>query len=364
MKKRYTSSRYKVINTNLSLDRFYRKVFSRYKRKSLNRKKLNQSQNKTPIVFDPNLATDVPAPKEFSFVQNPNEISAFISNLVIYYQRKTQVNVLLHDITTLGYDAVVVLMSILIKFKLSRIPFNGSKPKDNNLRQKLEDSDFFYAIGIKKFRHNQNSIGTNEVCTNWNSHVEGAVIAKLISNSTTLLFGKVRRAQGAYRVLIELMLNTNNHAGSRNNKPALWWLSINFNAAEEKITFSFVDYGVGIFRSLSSKKRNSKWGGLKKALNKIGIDFDNQVELMRKLLDGEIHSLVHGERHRGNGLPGIVKVFKRQQISNLHVISNSVHADVGGDEYKKLDSNFEGTFIYFELTKINFKQNVKNINSQ
>ncbi len=74
---------------------------------------------------------------------------------------------------------------------------------------------------------------------------------------------------------------------------------------------------------------------------------------MKLILEGKLHETVTGEYYRGKGLPGIVEALKRNQISNLHIISNDVYANVQTGNYTILENKFEGTFIYWELNEKN-----------
>ena len=71
------------------------------------------------------------------------------------------------------------------------------------------------------------------------------------------------------------------------------------------------------------------------------------------LLEGDMHMSVTGQHFRGKGIPGIKQVLDRKQISNLSIISNDVTADVTNNIYLKLNNQFSGTFIAWELNESN-----------
>jgi len=70
-----------------------------------------------------------------------------------------------------------------------------------------------------------------------------------------------------------------------------------------------------------------------------------------------MHLTVTGQHFRGKGLPGIKEVLDRNQISNLHIISNDVFTNVQNDNYHLLNNEFSGTFVSWELNESN--QNLK-----
>ena len=94
-----------------------------------------------------------------------------------------------------------------------------------------------------------------------------------------------------------------------------------------------------------------KDGAIEKISNRFKYGSNNDI--LKLLLNGDVHMTVTGEHFRGKGLPGIKEVQDRNQISNLHIISNDVFSDVQNDDYKKLNKNFSGTFAFWELNKDN-----------
>ena len=124
----------------------------------------------------------------------------------------------------------------------------------------------------------------------------------------------------------------------------------------KKVSFIFIDYGVGIFESLKNKPQTNKWfGWFEKIKNKL--KYGGNDEIFKMLLEGQMHLTVTGQHFRGKGLPGINEVLERNQISNLKIISNNVYSNVTSKEFNKLNSEFSGTFMYWEL-------NENNINSK
>jgi hypothetical protein len=57
--------------------------------------------------------------------------------------------------------------------------------------------------------------------------------------------------------------------------------------------------------------------------------------------------------YRGKGLPNIYKGLERNYYSNLKIISNDVKANLATNEFEKLKTEFNGTFLYWELNNTN-----------
>jgi len=83
------------------------------------------------------------------------------------------------------------------------------------------------------------------------------------------------------------------------------------------------------------------------------LGFNNNADLLKLILDGTLHRSVTGKDYRGKGLPGIAGALRRNQISNLHIITNDVYCQPDKDFYKKLETSFSGTFVYLELGQTN-----------
>ena len=87
------------------------------------------------------------------------------------------------------------------------------------------------------------------------------------------------------------------------------------------------------------------------------FNFTNNAELLKLILTGELHKTATGEHFRGKGLPGIYEAFGRNSFSNLFIITNNVYADIASGEFRNLNCNFNGTFLYWEINNTNISCN-------
>jgi len=211
-------------------------------------------------------------------------------------------------------------------------------PSDARLRKQFTESGFFeYVISVYKPKNPE--YGT--IRARSKLKVDPLMALQLIKLATKAIYNKYVKQGSAYKALLECMNNTWDHAAGRKPKPERWWASVHYDENTEKVSFTFVDNGVGIFESRDPSI-------LQDALVKLRIS--KNTEMLRKMLRGEIPS-VTGIPYRGRGIPSIFKCLSRREIDNLIVITNDVYANVKKDEFRTLKTPFRGTFLYWEISK-------------
>lgn len=294
----------------------------------------------------------IKAPDNFSLIENADEVLKFISNLNKAYERKKKVFVILHNVKEMTNDALVLLLSNVAQFKAANIDFNGDKPKNRFIAEQIEQSGFYRILYQKKsFRKEGDNIdlSNNTIFTHAQKNVDSELTAHIISKNSEFLWGERRRCQGVQRIFIELMQNTNNHA-SHTVGDKYWWISVSRKMNPEAICFSFIDYGMGIFKSLDTKKPSDKYFGWFDKIKTV-INPEKHYEVLSSMLSGEFHKTVTSKYFRGKGLPGIYKELEKHSITKLIVISNDAYANPKDNIYCGLKFELSGTFVYFELDK-------------
>ena len=363
MKKYYTKWEYKKRNERHAKRSFQRKLAHKEFKRQKNISELGLSKPKREYkrkFEDPyKNFTKVHAPTVFSFIDNSDEVAEFIDKLKKLYDKKKKVFVVLNDVQKITYDAIVVLLSIMVKFKSSKIDFNGDFPENDEAHEILNQSRFIEYLYKPFFKESDRyNLGQkSSIHTHAWKDVDSELGSKLIRQASKTIWGEERRCQGVQRTLIELMLNTNNHADDTKKGEKHWWLSVHHDEDNNKVSFAFIDFGVGIFTSLRNKRSNSKFYGV---LDKL--KYGNNAELLRLILDGTLHKTATNKSFHGKGLPGINMVLKRNQISNLNIITNNVHANVETASYKTISKSFSGTFVYWELNQNNINNHGINRN--
>lgn len=361
MKKKRNKNK-KLINKRLADKSWKRKLASKEKKKQRNRlltgtsivrrkelSKRNQLRREHPQY------KHIKAPSFFSLAHNTEVTLSFISKIENCFIRKQQVFVDLSQVNRIANGAIVVLLSVLVNFKTHDIDFYGNLPTNPNVLKALKNSGFFKYL-YKNIDKSESYSFENEICTHANKKANAELSEEIIQKASKHIWGEQRRCTGVQRVLLELMQNTNNHASLNKQGEKLWWATISPSSEENKVTFAFIDYGVGIFESLSKKPKENKFFD---AINKVKnvFNFDSNAELLKLLLNGDVHRTVTGKYYRGKGLPGIFNACKNNKISNLIIISNDAIADYSTKTYRKLNSKLSGTFVYWELNEncINIK---------
>lgn len=321
----------------------------------------NKYRSKDEIILEEYLKQFeiISAPDNFSLIENPEQTIIFINKLEDCYLLKKQVYVDIKNISYLDYSAVTVLVSVMFSFKERNIKFDGNLPDDLALAKKLIDSDFFKNLKKQISSKIEYSVGKqNQIFTRAHKEVNSELGLLVMEEASLTIWGEKKTCKGLQRTLLELMQNTNNHASVSSKGEKHWWLSVNHDIVNKKVSFIFVDYGIGIFESLKNKPPENKWfGWWEKLNNNVKSNFNFNYEVLKLLLEGEMHMTVTGKHFRGKGLPGIKEAYEREQISNLSVISNDVYANVNKNIYYKLENEFSGTFVSWEL-------NTNNVNSQ
>lgn len=234
------------------------------------------------------------------------------------------------------------------QFKDAHIDFNGDRPKDKRIAKIIEDSGFYRILyGKRLINEDGISITSDTIYTHGQKNVDSELTAKLIEENTPFLWGEPKRCQGVQRIFIELMQNTNNHA-SHTVGDKYWWLSMSKRENPNTLCFSFIDYGMGIFNSLKSKRPEDKFYGWMEKLRQV-INTEKNCDVLRSMLSGQFHQTVTKKYYRGKGLPGIYNEVIKNSITKLTVISNDAYGNPITNDYRKMTYGLEGTFVHFEV---------------
>ncbi len=296
--------------------------------------------------------TWIKPPINFSMITNTEDSLAFIAKLERCFDMRQKVFVNLSEVETIAHGALVVLLSIMKKFKANNIGFNGYMPKNPVAYRILKESGFFSELYSNKSHSLENyRLEKPYFFTHSSKIVDQKLSASLIESMSNLIWGEPRRCTKLQRVYIELMQNTNNHASLEGHGQQHWWTTAIYDRQRNTGCFSFIDYGVGILKSLKNDQRNKFFAVLEK-ITKLFKPQSN-ADLLKLLMTGEIHRTASGDYYRGKGLPGIYQACENNNISHLVVISNDTICNFADNSFKLLKNKFSGTFVYWELTSSN-----------
>lgn len=296
--------------------------------------------------------TRVTAPSVLSMRYNPEACVRFFAELDATLKARKRTSVNLNDVRQMHYDGIVTLLSHLVRFRSAGVAFSGIFPKSPAAKRILTSSGFFEALYTKEFEvEDEYTFGGESehfIGTHAKKGVDAKFTAELIRRTTPSVWGATKRSQGTQRVLLELMLNTQNHANPNRPGEKHWFVSVNPVPGNRQASFTFVDLGVGIFGSLDDKPFGS-WLWNWRAKVERWLEGKNDADVLRAILTGELRATVTGERFRGRGLPGIAKELERGWISELVIVTNNVYADVSRGEYRLLHRDFRGTFVSWQI---------------
>ncbi len=281
----------------------------------------------------------VPAPEIFSLIIKPEEVLNFFSVVHKYLLKKAEVALDFSNISKVTPDALVLLIAKINNAKFCNgTRIYGNKPLKPEIDEIFRQSGFYKLIRIEKTQPEQGLLHTMK---NTIVDTQVAVEARKLTASKT--FGNDNKIRPLYRTLIECMANTTKHAKGANYRNETWWMIVLNNRTTKITSFSFIDTGVGIFKSTKMKT-------LTKFAIKIGLR--SNITILKDLVEGKIQSST-GLPYRGKGLPKIYKDYTNGDLHNLHIISNNVYANFKENIFVELDNPLNGTFFYWEILPSN-----------
>jgi len=282
----------------------------------------------------------VEAPSVFSIVNNPDEAMRFFTNLELYSGRYN-INLDLSKVGTLTTDAIAALIATLRRLDIN---VRGNVPDDADVQRMLLESGFFaYVSSTQELP----KVKRGSIEQQKSKMVEPVVAKELVHFGTKSIFGSSQRCTAAYSTLIECMANTRNHASGRSDKnmpqkrklPETWWATVYADAGRKKICLTFVDTGVGIFRSV-------RLSTVRKIYSLFGVK--NDSDILRDMLQGKVPSSTRLS-FRGKGFPYMNRLALEKRISSLVIVANDVYANVSSGKFEMLPVQFHGTLVYWEI---------------
>ena len=295
----------------------------------------------------------IKAPQLFSFVENEKDTLKFINAIRLNYKNNRKVFINLKHVKYVTTDALLLLLSNMYRFRTKKLDFNGNHPNDPKVRKRVTDSGFFKKLyGNLPRNQSYDIVGNNTFHTHANTVGDPVLADKIIKRLSKDIWGEEKRCLGVQRVILELMQNTNNHAGDLKGDQH-WWMSSSYDEVKNEATISFIDFGKGIFRSLDNKKPGEKFYGWRQRFLKLFPWADTDEKRFKEILQGGLYNNTPTTStklyYRGKGLPGIYKAHTNKALSSLFIISNYVYADIDNNKFHLLDDEFLGTFVSWKI---------------
>ncbi len=275
-------------------------------------------------------------PKKLSFIEYPNEILKAIETGRNYAKKRIPLEIVLNHVKYITTEAVALLIATLSDKDFDKINVRGDAPADDKIREVFIKSGFYnYVKSTIGNTPNINILLHQRSNKKVNTGIAKEVCLKGLKH--TLKSDEI--FEPLYDILIECMSNTHNHADPTKDGVYDWWLYTYFDEDTNVTFYSFFDFGVGIFESISVKD-------YKQVMRDLGIT--HNVQLIEDLYNGKIKSRTHLPE-RGKGLPQIYSYANNEHIKNLTLITNNVYSNMSSQEHYELEVNFSGTFYYWEL---------------
>lgn len=298
------------------------------------------------------------APEIFSLSKDPINVISFFNKAKESLNRGRPVFFDLSKVTEMGPETLTYFCALISDKHYTRhTAFRGNLPHDKSLKQMFRKAGFYSFVKPDRVLEDDYD---NDICGKLIHRVTREKVetdlAKAICDSAmqhTLPKSEVKR-QYIYRILIECMANTHNHANfGIHDRIYNWWLLAYKEPVTNITKFCFLDLGVGIFGSLENKY---KFGILPVYLQKLFSPGQNKKTLIQ-IFSGDKKTSTTDLRGRGEGLNYIHSLATDDsKIRNFLMISNDVVARIGynqTDSVETIKEKFNGTMYYWELVPPN-----------
>lgn len=278
-------------------------------------------------------------PETFSIHMNREDTLKFISKIkrLLHKTKKQNIFISFSKCCHLTNEAIALLISAIGDLKVKKIKVSGNYPRDKRTKNRLEQSGFFnFVDGLVQ---PENRVSENTIVTQGIHTVDSEAVAPLVLKAMKTVFGERSRNPKVQGLLVELMANSVNHAfKNRSSSYSKWYLSIYTDEKRNKVSFTFIDNGQGIIKTLKRK------------FIEIITTFTSNTsnEVLKAAFEGRFGSQTL-DKNRGRGLPNIKKCFSENYISNLIVISNDICFEFKTEKGEKLKTAFDGTFYHWDL---------------
>ena len=265
-------------------------------------------------------------PANLSIVNNTEDTIKYFNIVEKLFSRGESVEFVLSETKELTPDALITFTAIISDSKITKgLPFRGISPRDQRLNQLLTNAGFYkYVKPNNPFGSLKTKKNINDELQHRISHkrVEAEMAANVCRSAQQYSYGNSLKNHDLYKVIIECMANTHNHAsGESPHEVYDWWL-LAYKKPESRVTqFCFLDLGVGIFKSLEKQVKKGFFTSLRGLMGQ-----KKHIEVLRSIFNGNTKTRT-GKDERGRGIFEIHEIAsKSDEISNFMLVSNDVFA--------------------------------------
>lgn len=281
------------------------------------------------------------SPTNFSLIQNTDEVLGYFELAKKYLNSNENVTLDISNVANLTPESVTLLVaSINHEQFIKNGIVTGNAPSKPKLNKLFTESGFYDHVRTnRRFKKDVNGLLHKET----HQKVEPLVAKLAVLRGLKHVFATKKVDLGVmYDILIECMSNTNSHADLKREGTYYWWLYV-YNDPEKNIAiYTFLDLGIGIFKSAAVQ------GFLNKTRKAAGLY--PHINIVDDLLAGNIKSRVKKDREiRGKGIPQIVTNAKSDYFRSFYIIANDVKINLKTGERQQLQHSLNGTMLYWEL---------------
>ena len=293
-------------------------------------------------------ATDIHnAPRTLSLAANTEEVVSFFNGVKVSYSKGHKIALDLTDVAVLTPDAIIYMLSQMDYYerRYGRTSVSGNVPDDLNCRK------LFVMSGFMKYVHFVGQLpasDTDVLTIERGAEVKNDIATQVVTFAREKL--GAQRASGSksvYRIIVESMGNTREHAYDETAVAPNWYLIAQNHPTSERVSFAFLDGGAGIPATVRKKLTEE----MRQQLSLLpGLKIESEdAKMIMSAFAGKIHRSKTRKGYRGRGLPGIYKILESGLIDNLIVISGFGYVDYRNNKVLELKLPFEGTLILWDF---------------
>ena len=282
------------------------------------------------------------APKNFSLISNTNEVLKYFEQAERMFAKGENVGFDISEVDILTADAIALLVAnIKDEDFIHGGSYMGTAPDKPELNKLFMESGFLEHVqhGWRANTNKENLLHKED-----NFKVSPSIAKRASLTGIRHVFHNSRPFEPLYEILIECMSNTNNHADLATAGKCKWWLYVYSDPNEKRSSYSFVDAGVGIFKSAVVQNK------IKRRLK--GSALYPNIKLVPELLSGKLQSRIDKDNElRGKGIPQIIDHSRSPRFKSFYIITNDVKIDLKTGGSEQLNHSLNGTFLHWELAK-------------
>lgn len=284
-------------------------------------------------------------PSHFSIVDNPRESLPHFTDIIIRITKGHPLYLNANSVQTITIDTLLYLLSLFNKFKWFSIDFSvmGKAPDSEPAKSIFVESGFYeYVRSTRKFANKGD-------CVQIHTGVDAdSTIAKSLCQFSMLKLGLARNdTKGLYDIVMEIILNTIQHAYDRDKRHNKWYIYARFDPLSQEIFFAILDTGHGIPTTVKTKFLETVQR-LANALFPGSLLVD--AKIIQSALNGEFRTQT-GLGYRGKGIPRIAHYCNVKYISDLKIVSAQGYVSHEDNRLEALPDGFIGTLYSWKMKK-------------